>query len=287
MLVAGFNVFGNLKHQLHTRLYMDFLRMEGEDLFLSFLPATHRKSIRDGWYQGMREERQEDIGNVETWLNTEVVTGYRTDMPQRELYQHLSKRLDKVLSQKGSARNCQRPPCVQPGTDADRRKVNKAMQRIAAIRGKVLMAFPDVSFIRVRRGKGPDNDLAYTVIRDKAYKNVTSIFQDEEDTEHRDNSNDALTVVDWLEGAYPNFFFSVDIEDIDVFVEQYATLQNHTDFEKLISQYGIRRTNSGFWDTADWFSGSISARKTDPGRPAGPQPLLHRAQVGLWSYNVH
>ncbi|MCK5360658.1 MAG: fatty acid cis/trans isomerase, partial [Gammaproteobacteria bacterium] len=27
LLVAGFNVFGNLKHQLNTRLYMDFLRM--------------------------------------------------------------------------------------------------------------------------------------------------------------------------------------------------------------------------------------------------------------------
>ena len=49
LLVAGFNVYGNLGHQLNTRLYMDFLRMEGEDYFLSLLPAADRKSIRDSW----------------------------------------------------------------------------------------------------------------------------------------------------------------------------------------------------------------------------------------------
>ena len=31
LLVAGFDVYGNLGHQLNTRLYMDFLRTEGED----------------------------------------------------------------------------------------------------------------------------------------------------------------------------------------------------------------------------------------------------------------
>lgn len=29
LLVAGFNVFGNVGHQLNTRLYINFLRMQG------------------------------------------------------------------------------------------------------------------------------------------------------------------------------------------------------------------------------------------------------------------
>ncbi|MGB1141734.1 MAG: fatty acid cis/trans isomerase, partial [Halioglobus sp.] len=37
LLVAGFDVYGNVGHQLETRLYMDFLRMEGEQNFLFFL----------------------------------------------------------------------------------------------------------------------------------------------------------------------------------------------------------------------------------------------------------
>ncbi|MGI9309162.1 MAG: fatty acid cis/trans isomerase, partial [Gammaproteobacteria bacterium] len=38
LLVAGFDVYGNVGHQLTTRIYMDFLRMEGENNFLMFMP---------------------------------------------------------------------------------------------------------------------------------------------------------------------------------------------------------------------------------------------------------
>ena len=117
----------------------------------------------------------------------------------------------------------------------------------------MLVAFPDVSFVRVRRGGKPEDDLAYTVIRNKAYKNVTSMFKDEEDSKFRDYSNDSLTVVDWLERSYPNFFFSVDIDDVDRFAERYAALENRDDYEHFVSTYGTRRTNSAFWNTADWF----------------------------------
>ena len=37
--VAGYDPYGNAGHQLLTRLYMDFLRMEGESNFLRLLPA--------------------------------------------------------------------------------------------------------------------------------------------------------------------------------------------------------------------------------------------------------
>ena len=127
------------------------------------------------------------------------------------------------------------------------------MQRVAAMRGTVLAAFPEVAFVRVRLDEDPDKDLAYTVIRNKAYKNVASMFEDEEDNELRDFSNDSLTIVDWLEGAYPNFFFSVGIDEIERFADQYAALQDREDFEVLASIYGLRRTNTAFWDTADWF----------------------------------
>jgi len=106
---------------------------------------------------------------------------------------------------------------------------------------------------RVRRDGKPEDDLAYTVIRNKAYKNVTSMFKDEEDTKHRDFSNDSLTVTDWLEGSYPNFFFTVDIDDVARFAERYAALRNLDDYERFVSTYGTRRTHPGFWETADWF----------------------------------
>src|SRR5262249_55960501 len=43
LLVAGFDIYGNAGHQLATRLYMDFLRMEGEMTFLGLLPRDARQ----------------------------------------------------------------------------------------------------------------------------------------------------------------------------------------------------------------------------------------------------
>lgn len=253
LLVAGYNVYGNMKHQFNTRLYMDFLRMEGEDMYLSFLPSSHRKAIRDSWYEGMREGYQMELGDITEWMSTDKVIGYRTDDPQNELYQNIIGKLSPVLERDDIINRCGQPPCKASGSDSLKHQTDLVMRKIADIKGEVLIAFPDVAFIRVRRDDMPENDLAYTIIRDKAYKNVTSMFKDEEDSENRDYSNDSLTVVDWLEGSYPNFFFTVDINDVEKFTEHYAALQNREDYEKFVAIYGTRRTNEKFWQTADWF----------------------------------
>jgi len=253
LLVAGFNVFGNLKHQLNTRLYMDFLRMEGEDMYLSFLPSTKRKEIRNSWYKGMREGRDQDIGSDDEWMKKDVVVGYKTDDPQRELYEQMMVRLAPVMNTQDVINRCDSPPCAAAGASPDKRVADAAMSVVASIRGDVLIAFPDVAFVRVKLGGDPEDDLAYTVIRDKAYNNVTSMFQDEEDNVYRDYRSDNLTVVDWLESSYPNFFFVVDLEDVDIFAQRYASLQSRADYEAFVSVYGVRRTNTQFWEISDWF----------------------------------
>mgnify|MGYP006114961387 CR=1 FL=1 len=52
LLVAGFDVYGNVGHQLLMRLYMDFLRMEGEAAFLKFFPSDYAQQQLDMWYRG-------------------------------------------------------------------------------------------------------------------------------------------------------------------------------------------------------------------------------------------
>ena len=51
-LVVNYDVFGNIGHQALTRLYMDLIRMEAEELFLSFLPPSQRLGLRQSWYRG-------------------------------------------------------------------------------------------------------------------------------------------------------------------------------------------------------------------------------------------
>ena len=51
---------------------------------------------------------------------------------------------------------------------------------------------------------------------------MASIFQDLKDDHLRDYEDDTLSVLDWLEGSYPNFFFTIDIDDVENFTTSYA-----------------------------------------------------------------
>ncbi|NCF11618.1 MAG: peptidylprolyl isomerase, partial [Gammaproteobacteria bacterium] len=125
-----------------------------------------------------------------------------------------------------------------------------AMRRMAGLRGEVLAVVPDVSFIRIRGAGDDGGDLAYTLVLDKAYHNTTSLFAD--DTA-RDRSEDALTILRGLEGAYPNFFFEIDATEIDDFVARFAAIRDREDYERFVGLYGVRRTQAAFWASADWF----------------------------------
>ncbi|VAW83822.1 Fatty acid cis/trans isomerase [hydrothermal vent metagenome] len=260
LLVAGFNVYGNIAHRMSTRIYMDFLRMEGEDYFLAFLPVSQRKKIRDTWYIGQRSTIDELFSAPQEWLNTESVIGYQTDDPQRELYQHLKNRLSAVSSQAEAMNHCGKIDCGNILTERSSAHAEHAMNTIAQLQGESLHAFPDVAFVRIRT-ENPQEDLAYTLIRNKAYKNVTSFLADERERDRSDIDKDTMTVVKWLEGSYPNFFFSVALSEIDDFTKRCAAIRNHEDYEKFVDQYGVRRTHPEFWAVADWFQDELARKK--------------------------
>ena len=252
LLVAGYDVYGNLGHQLNTRLYMDFLRTEGEDKFLVFLPADKREAIRDRWYQGIRKSNKGDVGTV-TWLTQEFVKGYQTDNPQLELYQQLERYLGPLAGDGDYINRCTADEC-KPKVKQDILRVDKAMQQAAKMDGLIVQFLPDVAFIRVKMGGEPEDDLAYTMISNKAYKSVTSMFENEKLTDRRDYEYDTQTVVRWLEGSYPDFFYVVELDDIESFVEEYNALENRQHYEAFVARYGLRRTSEGFWEHADWFN---------------------------------
>ena len=252
LLVAGFNVFGNVTHLMNTRLYMDFLRMEGEDQFLLFLPADKRKQIRDSWYVGLRALVKQEMDVPTAWMEIESVVGYQTDDPQRELYRLIERHLGPMAGPPDPLNRCEPSSisdCQANETTAAKAKVNLAMLRIAAIRGLQLDVFPDLALVRVRM-EPPEEDLLYTLVRNKAYLNIMSTIDEDSP---RDPTNDTLTVLDRFTGTYPNFFFVVDISEINNFTDRYTSIQSAKDYERFVSTYGVRRTSSRFWQEADWF----------------------------------
>ena len=70
----------------------------------------------------------------------------------------------------------------------------------------------------------------------------------------RDYEYDTQTILPWLEGSYPSFFYVVDQGEIDDFVEEYNAISNRQQYERFVMHYGIRRTHDDFWEHADWFN---------------------------------
>ena len=253
LLVAGYDVYGNLGHQFNTRLYMDFLRTEGEDEFLAFLPKAKRGAIRNGWYQGIRESNKDDEGDANSWLNKEYFTGYKTDNPQLELYQRLEQHLGPMAGDGDYINRCTGDKC-KPKVSKNILRVDKAMQLAAKMDGPIVEYLPDAAFVRVKMGGKPEDDLAYTMISNKAYKSVSSMFDSETLASRRDYTYDTQTVVRWLEGSYPDFFYVVELENIERFVKEYNALENRQQYEAFVAHYGLRRTSEDFWLHADWFN---------------------------------
>jgi hypothetical protein len=259
LLVAGYDVYGNLGHQLNARLYMDFLRTEGEDYFLTLLPAEKRQGIRDTWYQGIRQgDKDTATAEAESWMNMEFVSGYQTDNPQLELYQRLEQYLGPLAGDGDYINRCTsdecKPEVSKPGVNKNVLRADKAMQQATKMEGLIVKVLPDVAFVRVKMGGKPEDDLAYTMISNKAYHSVTSMFKDESMDDRRDYKNDTQTVVRWLEGSYPDFFYVVELDNIERFVTDYNAIENRQHYEQFVARYGLRRTSEDFWQHADWFN---------------------------------
>jgi len=265
LLVAGFNPFGVRGHQAAARLYMDFLRLEGEDNFLYFLPKLDRQRLYESWHEIERKTLPEQREATKKWLQVDSVTGYQGDpahvlynQPQRELYQ--------LLKQHAASE----PPeyttdlkrCYQVNRKKDCSLTDREMQKLARkLKGKILQIFPEVSYVRVG---GKDGD-AYTLIHNKSYRTDT-FAKETEDRSEEDMQDDTLTVLKGLAGSYPNFFF--DVEDVEAFVTACEKIKDRGDYERMVTMYGIRRMNNKvsrdgktnkFWEMADWFQAQHKA----------------------------
>ncbi len=137
LLAAGYDVYGNAGHQLNSRLYMDFMRMEGEFNFLTLLPQPLRQPTAEYWYRDARAEAKEYVYGQYARLNAQSAIAYRGPDPQRELYGLLRERLAPALV-----------PRFDLATVGDA-QLRASLQMLAATRGASLSWLPEMSVLRV------------------------------------------------------------------------------------------------------------------------------------------
>ena len=248
LLVAGFNVYGNMGHQLETRLYMDFLRMEGENNFLSFLPIDNRREIWADWYTDARKGAENYLDEQFRGLQRTTRIVYHTDDPKAEFFGKMMAHAGAATAPHDTLNRCSDDDCVDDNAGPAEQRADRAMRKVADIHGKKVQALPDVTFVHVVTGED-SGDLAYTIIRNKALSNNSMLFRE---GRRRIPENDTLTVVKGHVGSYPNAFSSIPIDEIEGRIDRYLKIKDKLDYYNFAKQHGIQRNSPIFWQESDW-----------------------------------
>ena len=241
LLVAGFDVYGNLGHQLNTRLYMDFLRMEGESNFLMLLPddAAEREFL--SWYDGA-EDKVESY--LEVLRKSEIPNNtieYTSDDPKAELFDNLIEFMGpQVLPEQALL-----PPELVARTEGMQASIDK----LKAIAGPAAAQMPELSMVRVKFNDGQQQVFSLAVNR--FHKNGSSLFMEEKRLKPEGFT---LTAYPGVLGSYPNVFFDVHVLLFEHFVERIQSLQTPEDYVALLDDFAVRRTDPKFWNYVDWLN---------------------------------
>ncbi len=250
LLVAGFNVYGNLGHQLSTRLYMDYLRMESENNFLNFLPIDQRKPTRDSWYQGVGAEIVNYFDNPLTGTERETRISFQSQEVKSELLALVENHLS-GLPLTDPLNRCQQANCAPSEASAFERRIQPALRQLARITGTRLSIIPDLAYLKIASANAAEQAMSYSLVHNRAHTNISFIIGEDASLAPE---KDTLTLVRGFIGSYPNFYFHVQEEALPDFIQQLTNMDTAEDEERFIQAYGVRRTDPEFWQFNDWFN---------------------------------
>jgi hypothetical protein len=235
-LVVGYDVFGNLSHQIHTRLYMETLRREAEDNFLLFLPPPERARLHRRWYQG-------EIAQLESKPFFEPDD---SQFPTRIIYRNPSQDDKELVAKIGGEYLSASARGEYDGTPHSEYPPLEPMAEKPAGSVPFVKLFPDSSFVLIEA----DGRLkkAVTVIRDRAHSALGRFVLE---STARVPEQDRLAIVDGLATSYPNLFFEVPEERLPDFLQQLNAVNSLASAQAFIKNWAILKTDPEFWAVSD------------------------------------
>lgn len=236
LLVAGYDVYGNIGHQLASRLYMDFMRMEAEAYFLGFLPQQARIAERNYWYRGAGDSVKDYIFGARFNADLQTALRYTGNNPKEEFFGLLKQHLSPVLEHKHD---------IAADSDAF---IAQQLARLTDTPGLSAYWMPETAFLMVEDDSRSRTYKIYTLIHDDAHSNISQPFLEDN---RRLPEEDRLTVAKGIIGAYPNVFLRVKKGRLREFVIDVQHLHDETDYQALLTKFGIRRTHPDFWQISD------------------------------------
>ena len=252
-LVAGFDVYGTVGHQLAIRLYMDGLRLEGESYFLSLMPAEKRREMIESWYKGVKPK---NIPYYDAGISQKI--NFNTDNPKQEFIEQLINR--HILAETGISFdpvNYLSAGEEYPPLPDEYENLEDYLQALRAVSKPGTSFFSlvndfnaNVVYIRIRDDSG--DDVVVSMIINRWHDNVVFLF-DEKKSLRPDKDN--ADFIRGFHGSYPNYLIDIHQNDLPDFFDILANLDKIGMDKGLqrLEKYFVNRADKDFWEHYDWF----------------------------------
>lgn len=261
-LVVNFDVYGNVGHQLLTRVYMDMIRMEAEEIFLSFLPPGERIPLRKEWYQGFATELK--MKYLFPVTNADLPTGIAYASPTQTKKQFIEKVLFTQMTEnvRGALDPINWKTLQAPKTAlAKLSETEKYLRNIASVKAidktPFSRFFPEIAMLVVKEKTGSAK--IYSIMHNREHQNISWILAE---SLRLSPQEDSLTIRQGIWGSYPNMFFVVTEDQIKKFTGQVLKMKSDKDYQTLVKDFGVPRTQEGFWTIYDDIN--TEYKKTSP-----------------------
>ena len=261
LLVAGYDIYGNISHQTNIRRYFDFIRMEGEENFLSYMPADKRLDMFKSWYIGA--DTVQDYGRLEI-LERKTAVQYKTEHPKGEFIEQLvNERFLKSTNIKFDDINYfsegQSPP-EMPTVFNSRADLLQGMRSLTKPGTGFISHVTEngVNVILMRIIMQDGSDEVGTLVINRWHDNVNSIFNKEQSNPEKDT----LDFIRGSIGSYPNLFITVNYGDLPDFFDLMQNYDRSSQYDDKIRKYFVNRADTDFWQTYDWFQNHLNESDT-------------------------
>ncbi len=250
-LVAGFDIYGNVGHQLTVRLYMDALRIEGESYFLDFLPEQERREIMQSWYRGV------DLEKIEYYpARMPAKISFATDEPKREFIEHIVGKhilpeteitFDRVNYIRAGEAHPSLPEKYE--TDNDYLQAFRAVSRPGTPFFSIINGYgANLVYVRVLKSNGKYG--VASIVINRWHDNVTFLFGEKKAL---NSSQDQANFIKGFVGSYPNYFIDLKQEELPGFFDLLTNFDGSPEHLERFDHYGVNRGDDDFWEIYDWF----------------------------------
>lgn len=286
-LVINFDVFGSIGHMILTRAYMDLIRTDAENLYLSFLPNQYRMKLKKRWYNDSKSITdtgilEKDSLNVimrtllekakltQTQMEVFYKEGELTKIDQNKInfkenynnpeevhLEFIKKILFEYLGSqiigKDDTLNWSKIKSVQTKSEIEN-KLTELSNFKRSEKIPYLHYFPELSFLVLG-----SSDLEgrkhyhqyYSLILNRQFNSISLMAGEDF---RRMPEEETLSIVPRVVGYYPNQFFYVEDteESVNEFVKNALSIKSFEDYNRFLNKYGIKRMDPEIWSVYDY-----------------------------------